>query len=507
MAEPSPETRPMRGFQFGIRLVTLFAVMAVGGVLVWMKANPLKRAAVRILLVAPEPEPEAGVSHYQARALALLMQDALESNPESAVTVASAMPENPEGIQRPEPWLLVKISPRRQQERLGLSLQWAWNSRLALGQDGWEKAEINPATPPEAFRRALAALPVELREAEIQKLFPASEARFWELVQAGTLRLQNTEREQALRLARSVTEQEPKAAEGWFTLGSLVYRGLLDSPESSGPERQAEAELCFRHGLKLVPDHPRGIFQLAQLQTNEGGHREAITLLLQALRKHPRNPLLLTGLVYSARNAGLLALAREAADRRDRWAFTEVQPLAIDVLFLYMGEFARFEATLKDQPGHLRNSVQRFFRGYLALIRKDKGQAIEAFRSAESVPRGYPHYLRLAQGFRLAAEGSLPEAREALRKLELDRVGLRVPDGEFTLRMAEGYALAGDLDHALELAERAFAQGFGATAWYEASPFLEPLRQSPRWRALIQHVRDRQALLESSFPVGQLPRE
>ena len=507
MTETATETRPRRGFQFGIRLVTLFAVLAVGGALVWMKANPLGQAPLRILLVAPEPEPEAGVSHYQARALALLLQDALEADPESSVTVASAMPEHPEQIRRPNPWLLVRMAPRRQQEKLGLSLQWAWIHKGAVGMGAWEKAELAPSTPSEVFRRALAALPVEWREANLKTLLPASEGHFWELAQAGTLRLQNSDRLEAIRMSRSVTQQEPQAAEGWFTLGSLLYRSLLDSPESSRPDQMTEAEACFETGLKCAPDHPRGIFQLAQLKTNEGEHRKAIDLLLQALRKHPRNPLLLTGLVYSARNAGLLELARKAADRRDHWAFSEVQPLAIDILFLYLGDPGRFEATLKDQPGHLRTSIQRFFKGYLALIRKDTAKAVEAFQSAESVPRGYPHYIKLARGFRLAAAGSLPEAREALRALEADRVGLRVPDGEFTLRMAEGYALAGDLDHAMELAERAFAQGFGAAAWYEGSPFLEPLRQTPRWRSLLRHVRERQTLLELRFPLDRLPKE
>lgn len=507
MADPLPPDRPRRAFPSGLRLAALAALVAVGGALVWMKANPLGRKPVRILLVAPEPEPEAGVSHYQARALALLVQDALEVDPLAAVTVASAMPERPEEIRRAEPWLLLKIMPRRHQDKLGLSLHWAWATAPTPGLGAWERAEVPPASPATAFRQALSALPRSLRRTDPEGLFPVSGSRFWELVQAGTLRLQNAEREEATRLARSVTRLEPSAAEGWFTLGGLIYRSLLDSPEASGPDRLLEAEECFRRGLALAPDHPRGLLLLSQLETNEGEHREALDMLLRALRQRPRNPLLLTGLVYSARNAGLLALAREAGDRRDRWAFSEVQPLAIDILSLYLGDLARFEATLQDQPGHLRSGPQRFFKGYLALLRKDRPQAIAAFRSAESVPRGYPHYLRLARGFRLATEGSLVEAQKTLRALELERVGLRVPDGEFTLRLAEGFTLAGEADHAMELAERAFAQGFGATGWFETSPFLEPLRKTPRWAALIRHARERQALLESRFPLDRLPRE
>ena len=485
----------------------LLLLVAAGGALLWLTGGPLRSRPVRVLLVVPEPAPEAGVSHYQARALSLLFQDGLEARPETAVTLATAMPQRPEGILRREPWLLVRILPRRQQDRLGLSLEWAWSSSLSRGSRAWDRAEFAGSSPKEVFRQALAALPVHQGAAQVDALLPGSAGCFWELVQADTLRLQNDGREQAIALARSVTQREPEGAEGWFILGRLLYRGLLDVPEASTPDRLDEAEACFRMGLGLVPDHPKGVFQLTQLETNEGEHREALEDLLEALQRRPRNPLLLAGLVYSARNAGLLELAQEASLRRDRWSFPEVQPLGIEFLALYRGDQARFEATLQDQPGHLRSVVQRFFKGYLALMRQDRRAAIEAFASAEAVPRGYPQYVRLARGFRLGAQGEPKEAGAALRALELDRVGLRVPDGEFTLRLAEGFVLAGEKDHAMELAERAFAQGFGAAAWYEASPFLGPLRQSPRWKSLLQHVRERQELLKARFPVGRLPRD
>jgi tetratricopeptide (TPR) repeat protein len=502
--DPSP---PVRARSTWIRLALLLALLGAGALSLWWGTRPAKGDALRVLLAAPEPDPEANMSHYQARALALFLQDALESDPGWSVTLTSSLPEHPEGIRPGERWLFVKIHPRRQQDRLGLSVQWIWSHRWAEGPGAWGRAELDGMVPREVFRQALAALPLGTPPMDPSDLLPESTGSFWELVQSGTLRLQNADREEALRLARSVTQKEPTAAEGWFALGSLLTRTLLDAPASSGPDLIGEAEAGFRKGLALVPYHPRGTFQLAQLETDIGRHREALDLLLAGLKRHPSSPVLLTGLMYSARNAGLLELAGEASKRRDRWSFPEVQPLAIDVLALYTGDHARFEATLQDQPGHLRNSVQRFFRGYLALIRGNRAQAAQAFASAEAVPRGYPHYLRLARGFRLAAEGSPKAARETLLALELDRAGLRVPDGEFTLRVGEAFAAAGDLDQALELSERAFSQGFGALAWYEASPFLRPLHSSPRWRALMQHVRERQDLLKARFPVDCLPRE
>jgi len=486
------------------RALLVVAGLALAGLAAWAGYRLARPRPLQVLLVAPPPEPEAEMSHYQARAIALLVQDALESRPECAVTLASEMPARPEALKAGSDWLLVKCLPRRRQDRLGLVFEWA--TRGPRGQAAWSRAEVPLGPPEQVLLQALGSLPCGPPQGA-KALFPATGKGFWNLVQASTLRLQNADLPQAQELAQAVVQQEPGCAEAWWLLGNLKYRALLSDPSRSEPGNLQETSDCFRQGEDLAPGHPRGAFLRAQLLTNSGSHREALELLFSALGRNPRSPILLSGLVYAARNAGLLDLARAAADRRDRWSFPEAQPISIDVLFLYLNDWPRFEVTLKDQPGHLRNTIQRFYRGYLALLRGRTAEAVEAFKAAESVPRGYPHYIRLARGYRLAAEGAREAAVAELRGLDQDRLGLRVPDGEFTHRLAEGYALAGDLDAAMQLAGRAFGQGFGATLWYERSPLLEPLRSSPRWASLVQHLRERQALLDARFTVDSLAAE
>ena len=82
-------------------------------------------------------------------------------------------------------------------------------------------------------------------------------------------------------------------------------------------------------------------------------------------------------------------------------------------------------------------------------------------------------------------------------------MGLRISDGEFTLRMAEAAAFLGDPTLAMELAERAYTQGFDCTRWYERSPLLAPIRGTGRYGSLLQHLRERQAMLESRFPASK----
>ena len=501
------EKTPLKISGFGLALGLGAGVLLLGALAYWMLGPRSLRKPLQVLLVAPPPEAEAEMSHYQARAIALLAQDALEANPGIAVTLASETPASPAEIKSGAAWLLVKVLPRRRQEKLGLAFEWEWIGPIKRGASAPQRKETPLGAPEEVLPQALAGLPVELSAATMKALFPSTGKGFWNLIQASTLRLQNADLPVAQDLAQSLTRQEPRCAEAWWLLGMLKYRALLSEPSRSEPGNLQETSDCFRQGDDRVPRHPRGAFLRAQLLTNSGSHREALEILVEGLRTHPRSPLLLSGMVYAARNAGLLELARAAAERRDRCSFPVFQAVTIDVLFLYLNDWPRFEITLKDQPGHLRNTIQRFYRGYLALLRGRGAEAIEAFKAAEAVPRGYPHYIRLARGFRLAAEGSREAALLELRVLERERLGLRVPDGEFTHRLAEGYAFAGDLDAAMELLGRAFGQGFGAALWYDRSPLLEPLKRSPKWNTLVQHIKERQELLEARFPVDCLPPE
>ena len=73
MTDAQPQIPYSHRFRFGIRLALLLLGLGMGVLLVLMKASPWTSHPVRILLVAPPPDPDAGLSHYQARALALLV--------------------------------------------------------------------------------------------------------------------------------------------------------------------------------------------------------------------------------------------------------------------------------------------------------------------------------------------------------------------------------------------------------------------------------------------------
>ena len=50
------------------------------------------------------------------------------------------------------------------------------------------------------------------------------------------------------------------------------------------------------------------------------------------------------------------------------------------------------------------------------------------------------------------------------------------------------YTHAGDTDRALELLESAVEKGWGDKAWLETDSDLDPLRDIPRFQALLQRI-------------------
>ncbi len=490
----SPSPAP----SLGLLSVLALAGLALAGFLA-LRWGHLRPAAdpLRILLVTEQPPEGASLSFNQARSLATLLEDELSLTPGVAVTPANALPEHPESARRAEPVLILLLRPVRQGDLLALDLRWTWSRSGTLAP--WEARRVEPQAPAAAFAAALAALPAHLALPAQDAYVPASPGTFWELVELMGLRLDNQRIPEAVVRARRLAALEPRCASAWLNLGNLLNRSLLDDPQASSSLEQAEADAAYRRSLQLAPGHPRALFRAAIFRASSGNHREALDLLLDAHTRRPGNPLLLLGIVNAARNAGLLDLALRAADLHEQLTLPEFQPQSLQLLHLYREDFRRFEARLQGRPGQLRYSIVLFYRGYLALLSGDRPGAREHFKSCEALDHGIPNYQRLSKVFRLALDGDAASTA-LLDDLDRERVGLRVSDGEFTLRMAEAAAFLGQPAHAMDLAERAYTQGFGCTRWYERSPLLAGLRGTPRFQSLLQHLRERQAMLEARFP-------
>jgi hypothetical protein len=153
------------------------------------------------------------------------------------------------------------------------------------------------------------------------------------------------------------------------------------------------------------------------------------------------------------------------------------------------------------RAGSLRQDASIFFyKGYFALLNGDRAKALGFMKSGSDPAIGPPPFGDLCRVYLAYLEGRPKEGLVELREIDEIRGKLRIPDGEWTFKEAEAYSLLGDADRGVDCATRAFVQGFSCAAWYENSPFLARVREHPRWPTLRRNVRERQVVLEGSFP-------
>lgn len=470
---------PRRALAAGLGLLILAGL----GLALWFLV-PRRAERPPIVLAMGPAEAWPGTTATQRHGLLILFKDHLEILGNLTVVEETNLQASTSGIR-------VVLAARPTPEGLALRLQGPDLPGGAL--------DLPSQGAPEAFAKAGQALGLP-RRAEPGRLLPADPADIWELAALTGVRMEE-DPAPALTRAEALAAREPGCASAWATAAALAYWQLTREGGQATVDDFARVEGLFRRAFALVPHHPRAVDDFVGFKTDQGNPRQALDTLFEALGHYPKVAHLHGALAYPARVSGLLEGAHRALAARDRLAGPHrFERDLVENTPLYRGDTARFEAALGEGHPGVSEPSRDFYRGYARLLRGRSAEAHPYFVRAQAVAGSWPAFERLAQVYQLGLEGQHGKALATLRQLKTERARLRVPDGEFTFKLAEAYGFLGEPHEALETAARAFAQGFGCTPWYERTPFLAGVRHLPRWNNLQQHLRERQALMERLYP-------
>jgi serine/threonine-protein kinase len=244
-------------------------------------------------------------------------------------------------------------------------------------------------------------------------------------------------------LAQQATAIDPELAEGHSALGGVVSTFEWD---------WSTAEIEFRRAIALNPGSPQVRLTFAVSLTQTGRHEEALDQMEQAIDLDPLN------LRFKTVKGLLLYCAGHSDD-------------AVQQLQTVLSLNPRFP------------QAHRF----LGLTYSEKGmheEAIAELRQAAELTGGSPNDLAYLGGA-LAAAGRADEARSILRGLE-ERAQRGELVGAWTRYNIHLHL--GEADEALSWLEKAIDGREGIVSWDKYFPGSEPLRDDPRYQALLRRL-------------------
>ena len=339
-------------------------------------------------------------------------------------------------------------------------------------------------------REIVRALDVTLTSDEDDRLsdHPIADVRAFELYLKARRQLQRYSNEGVAELLEEAVAIEGRtpplqALEAW-ALVNMVRTGL--NPDLRPLD---DAEQIAKDLLELAPQSHYGHALLGYIGFERGDLPESARHFRAALELEPDDA---DAMLY-------LGLGLNMAGQIDPAVETSLELMASDPLGpmshvlsgaipMFLGEFEsaskHFRRALELDPDNL---IARWCAGYTRALANDTPEAnYHADWMLRNGPPDFPYTTQLCTLLD-GMGGRLEKAREVLAEVDTEHL-----DAHHRFHIAESFAMAGDVDRALDLLEQSVEDGFYATHFIEDKcPFMEPLRDSPRFTAAVVASRRR----------------
>jgi serine/threonine protein kinase/tetratricopeptide (TPR) repeat protein len=323
------------------------------------------------------------------------------------------------------------------------------------------------------------SLPLTTRERRMLKQDVPSSARAYEhYLRANEMSRDTRQWRAALDRYEECVREDPHYAPAWSGIGRMHRLiGKYEEAEETR-ERFAKAEAALKRALDLNPDLSVAENLYAHLEVDLGRAEQSMVRLLRRARDRSADPELFAGLSHACRYCGLLQASLAAAEQARRLD-PKIRVSAGHTCFM-LGEYAR---VLEFEP------EDSFMRNLVLLM---LGRNAEALAGLDVMDSPLPHRLEIyVTALHQLLRKEDAESLVSIRKMS----NIGDPEGRFYV--ARHLAYLGDRDGALALLDHVVKDGFFCLPALKRDPWLDPLRGTAEFAAVLHHAesRHRQAVI------------
>jgi tetratricopeptide (TPR) repeat protein len=282
----------------------------------------------------------------------------------------------------------------------------------------------------------------------------------------------------ALALYERCVAEDPHYAPAWAGAGRM-HRMIGKYVGAETYERLAKSEQALKRALELNPDLTSAENTLAHLEVDLGRAEASMVRLLKRAKDRPADPELYAGLTQACRYCGLMSASIAATEQARR-----LDPRIRTSGALTYFALADYEKVLDFQAEHVPYMMS------LALVMLGRRDEVRPLLGLADLT-GTGRLGTYVQALLAIIDGRNDEAAGFLRSL------VDIPDPEAHYYLARALAHVGVRDEPLALLSAAVANGFFCVPAFTRDPWLDSLRGTPEFSAMIHaaEARHRQAMI------------